>query len=190
MVSDACLSRGTKRKLGQLTLLQLNFSRTKVKVQSGELEDEENRVTLCYTSGSENISCDLIHNFDEADKSEEYNDNQNESKCHNVDLTSYPLTSCKESGYVHHSATNKLPSAPSSLETMKSDNGLVEGFDFGDMSTMLISTFIVGRRFGSREDLNLGSRICLSRDPENDKDTNAIKVFKFSIHKCSMQHFH
>ncbi|KAK4387981.1 Fanconi-associated nuclease 1 [Sesamum angolense] len=102
---DECLAKGSKRKLSQLSLLQFNFSRSKVKVHSNWQNDKGDQV---ITSDLYRISsCDLIHNVNELATSEE------------------------------------------------DDNNL---------------------RYGSRKELDTESRVCLSRDPENVKDPNAIKV--------------
>ncbi|KAL3835046.1 hypothetical protein ACJIZ3_009782 [Penstemon smallii] len=170
---DKCLARGSKRKLGQLTLLQLNFSRSKVKVHSMQPEDEGNGVIL--SDPIKSSTCDTVNNFIEAHKTEEDN-NQKESTFHSLALKSNSFSNCVENPFADDTTNNRSASAPFLLEIEKSKNVTEECTDEVDISKLNIPTFIVGRRFGVRQDLDPESRICLSREPGNVKDTNAIKV--------------
>lgn len=50
-----------------------------------------------------------------------------------------------------------------------------------DIYGVILETFIVGRRFGDETELYLGASIHLSRDPDNVKDPNAIKVHSLFV---------
>ncbi|KAI3459393.1 hypothetical protein Pfo_016056 [Paulownia fortunei] len=166
---DDCLAKGSKRKLSQVTLLQLNFSRSKVKVHSSQPVDKGNEV---IPSEPNRIStCDTIQNSNELDSSEEYDNNH-----HYVSLGNNPFASCVDNLVAKDIANNKFTSLPLVSDTERSKFVPEECLDDCDVSKVFIPTFIVGRRYGSREELDPESRICLSRDPENVKDPNAIKV--------------
>lgn len=56
-----------------------------------------------------------------------------------------------------------------------------------NISGLNLETFIVGRKFSDKEELNIGTSISLLRDPDNVNDSNAIKVcllllFVFTFH--------
>lgn len=157
MVSDDCLApKGTKkRKLSQVTLLQLNFSRSKV------IPSEPNEMS----------TADGIHNSNGLDASDEYANNN--SAYLGNDSNAIPEKKIISKGTVGDEFASPL--LPSDTEEGRKD-GVAELLDDYDMSKVVISTFIVGRRYGSRESIDPLSRICLSRDPENVKDPNAIKV--------------
>ncbi|XP_024192281.1 fanconi-associated nuclease 1 homolog isoform X3 [Rosa chinensis] len=125
---DECLSRGTKRKLTQRTLLELNF---------------------CPVSKIQNFSCD--------------------SKQFGNDL--FPAA--------RDESRNQVDS-PSRDPINKDEISEVPDFDVtitqDDIYGVILETFIVGRRFGDGTELYLGASIYLSRDPDNVKDPNAIKV--------------
>lgn len=53
-----------------------------------------------------------------------------------------------------------------------------------DILGAALDTFIVGRKFSSEKDVDLGATISLSRDPENPKDPNAIKVHSHMVSFC------
>ena len=48
-----------------------------------------------------------------------------------------------------------------------------------DTSGATLDTFIVGRRYADHEEISPGATIALLRDPQNVKDSNAIKVHFF-----------
>ncbi|KAK6146066.1 hypothetical protein DH2020_019935 [Rehmannia glutinosa] len=166
---DDCLAKGSKRKLSQVTLLQLNFSRSKVKIHSGQPVDKGNQVSPSEANGIS--ACDIIHNLNELDSSEDYDNNH-----HSVSLGNNPFTSCVENLVSKDIVDNKSASPLSLSDVERPKYVLEEGLDNCDISQVFIPTSIVGRRYGIREELDPESRICLSRDPKNDKDPNAIKV--------------
>lgn len=148
--SDDCLApKGSKRKLSQVTLLQLNFSRSKTKLQSGAPADDQ-----VITS--------------EADETSTSDVNGGSVCIGNDSLRKH------EEKFVSEVATGDKLASPliaSDVEGCKD-----EILDDCDISKVVIPTFIVGRRYGSRDSVDPQSRICLSRDPENVKDPNAVKV--------------
>ncbi|XP_059310582.1 fanconi-associated nuclease 1 homolog isoform X2 [Lycium ferocissimum] len=64
------------------------------------------------------------------------------------------------------------PLSPSENGTSK----CVEPLEDDDNSKILLDTFIVGRKFGDDIELTIGAMVMLSRDSQNVKDPNAIKV--------------
>ncbi|VFQ92312.1 unnamed protein product [Cuscuta campestris] len=189
---DKCLSKGKKRKLSQRTLLQLNFcSSSKVKLQANESETSKdqgrNDFTILDTvHGLGGI--DVVENHDGAVCKVESTaicntaldlDQFDDVKRHDDDShSSYTsmLEGCTENqmngdkineNCIYHSL---IPENEMLIE----DN--VESFDSDDLSELSLDTYIVGRKFGEEIELKHGARILLSRDRENVKDLNAIKV--------------
>ncbi|CAA0829119.1 Fanconi-associated nuclease 1 homolog [Striga hermonthica] len=169
MVSDDCLSRRSKRKFSQVTLLQLNFSRSKVKIRSGELADKQNQVFL---NEPKRIStCGATQNSNELECCEE-----NYNELHSMSYSNNPSANCVEPLVAKDSSGDKLVSPPLLLGIETTSHVPEECLDDFDISKVFISTSIVGRRYRSAEVLDPESKICLCRDPENVKDPNAIKV--------------
>jgi len=171
---DACLSRGTKRKLTQQTLLQSNFwSQSKIQASSLELEQLENSV--CDTGPDDHRVRNAVHGLLEFSATTEndidlcgsslklesvvqtYKDGPSENAI-NDDRINYNLD------------TTQLLSPKN--EALKGDRDVT----IDDISGATLETFIVGRRFSDEKELHLGASISLLRDPDNDKDPNAIKV--------------
>lgn len=161
MVADQCLAKGSKRKLSQLTLFQLNFSKSKVRVHCSPSEDKPS---------DSNGSCKL-------DSSNELNISEVESKHHLIYSKSNASASCVENFIDKDNADNKLDSLSLPSQIDWHEYATKEYLDYCDISKVSIPTFIVGRRYGSREELHSESRVYLSRDPQNIKDSNAIKVY-------------
>nr|GME15065.1 fanconi-associated nuclease 1 homolog isoform X1 [Ipomoea batatas] len=190
---DKCLARGTKRKLSQRTLLQLNFC-SKVKYQAnssdctettsvqnrdhssvcdtiprlGDLDDLENHdQALCKLESS--TPCNTAF---ESAKLDDFTRCIDESPSSDTDT----LAGCTEN-QMNDDKINGNCSYPSLLsehETCMHD--MVESANGDDLSELSLDTYIVGRRFAEETELELGAGILLSRDPDNDKDPNAIKV--------------
>lgn len=163
MVSDDCQAKGSKRKLNQVTLLQLNFSRSKVNLHSGQSAD----YPIIPSEPDRIRNCDTIDNLNGLNRSEDCANN-NSLPVRNDSFPSH-VVSKDTADYKFAS-----PSSPFGIESPKYIPE--EPLDDYDVSRVIISTFIVGRRFGCREELHPKSRIYLSRDPENANDPNAIKV--------------
>lgn len=157
MVSDDCLAPkgGKKRKMSQVTLLQLNFSRSKV------IPNEPDGMS----------TDDAIRNLNGLDESDDY------AKDGSAYLENNSNANPEEHFISEGTAGDEFapPLLPSDVEEGRED-GTYETLDDYDMSKVVIPTLIVGRRYGSRKSIDPQSRICLSRDPENVKDRNAIKV--------------
>ncbi|XP_070023709.1 fanconi-associated nuclease 1 homolog isoform X2 [Nicotiana sylvestris] len=78
----------------------------------------------------------------------------------------------------HHISDDRIDNiagSPLSLSEKRMSK-CVEPSEDDDNSEILLDTFIVDRRFGNDGGLTVGGMIMLSRDPENVKDQNAIKV--------------
>ncbi|KAH6788109.1 zinc ion binding/nucleic acid binding/hydrolase [Perilla frutescens var. hirtella] len=165
-VDDCLAPKPSKRKLSQATLLQLNFSRSKVRLDSSRLVKDE----VTPSEPDEISNPDAIHNLNGSGGSEEYVNNNS------LSLGNDSFSS-DEDNLISKDTTNDkfaLPLLPCDLEGPK--DGVDEYLDDFEISKFIIPTIIVGRRYGSREELDPQSRIYLSRDPENVKDSNAIKV--------------
>ncbi|KAK3021907.1 hypothetical protein RJ639_047624 [Escallonia herrerae] len=173
---DACLARGTKRKLSQCTLLQLNFcSRSKVKVHSTESVDIG--ANMVQTSLENDPGGDISNNFFYFGVKED---------------EIVPHKSPLKTTYVEHKVGsgenvcdgNLNSRDESSLLLPKTEmpkNDVAECVE--EISGLFLATFIVGRRFADEVELSPGASVSLLRDPTNSKDHNAIKVHFFWL--CS-----
>lgn len=182
MISDDCLARGTKRKLSQRTLLQLNFcSRTTVKIHSTEAEYSETNVI--QTIPDNNAGHGTLSNFSDLGAEEyDYNRRKSPKSSDNV-MHTYVVGPAEN--IVHDVRINfKANSPPLFSEMSKFDTA--ETVD--DIYEKSLATYIVARRFGDKVELNSGATISLLRDPDNAKDPDAIKVsfFNFHIHLISI----
>lgn len=70
---------------------------------------------------------------------------------------------------------DNITSSPLSLSENRTPT-CVEPLEDDDNSKILLDTFIVGRKFADDTKLIIGAMVMLSRDSENVKDSNAIKV--------------
>ncbi|XP_055814033.1 fanconi-associated nuclease 1 homolog isoform X2 [Solanum dulcamara] len=70
---------------------------------------------------------------------------------------------------------DNITSSPLSLSKNRTPT-CVEPLEDDDNSKILLDTFIVGRKFADDTELIIGAMVMLSRDFENVKDSNAIKV--------------
>ncbi|XP_011656117.1 fanconi-associated nuclease 1 homolog isoform X3 [Cucumis sativus] len=163
---DECLSRGTKRKLTQSTLLQLNFySRSKVQHQAHVLKSEKKESSVGPGDGP------MPNNIHKLPKDASYIEND-EIVCDSlVECAMRPQKDCLFDTLNHCEGSNGASEICCSPKNKISE--MVLGKD--DLSGMILQTFIVGRKFSNEKELNLGERISLERDPTNVKDPNAIK---------------
>lgn len=150
LLADECLSRGTKRKLTQRTLLELNFCPVS-KIQTCSYDSEQLEKDLFPAAHDESPVQDVSWRLSNLTAVEE---------CQNqVDnLSRNPINK------------DEISDVPDFDVTITQD----------DIYGVTLETFIVGHRFGDETELYLGARIHLSRDPDNVKDPNAIKVCSLS----------
>ncbi|XP_022949023.1 fanconi-associated nuclease 1 homolog [Cucurbita moschata] len=165
---DACLSRGTKRKLTQSSLLQLNFySRPKVQHHSHVLKFEKNESSVSPDDGP----VDIVHRLP---KDASYNEND-KIKCGSLEeCAMQPQRDCLLDSLNNSERTNGATEIYSPMNKGATSGMVTTNKD--DLSGMILETFIVGRKFSDEKELNLGASISLERDPTNVKDPNAIKV--------------
>ncbi|XP_010326919.2 fanconi-associated nuclease 1 homolog isoform X1 [Solanum lycopersicum] len=82
-------------------------------------------------------------------------------------------------GFPHHQISDdkidNFTGSPLSLSENRTPT-YVEPLEDDDNSKILLDTFIVGRKFADDTELIIGAMVMLSRDSENVKDPNAIKV--------------
>ncbi|XP_057990758.1 fanconi-associated nuclease 1 homolog isoform X2 [Hevea brasiliensis] len=162
---DACLSSGKKRKMTQLTLLELNFcSQTSSLVQNAVI-NSENSVAV------------------------EENDS---NLCKSLWTTkSVPVKNgmASSTGKPTNGDRINLAVGPSSLPLKDGVSTCDTMTTVDDISGVILKTSIVGRRFSIVKDLNQGAKISLLRDPDNTKDPNAIKVLLADCTPCKVLGF-
>ncbi|KAH7565058.1 hypothetical protein JRO89_XS09G0122100 [Xanthoceras sorbifolium] len=179
---DACLSRGTKRKLSQRTLLQFNFSaQSKVQIQCNETELLRTDV-VCNNPGEtlpENAFCGSP-NFVAVEENgnnrcDELQLNLESVKQTNIgDSTETPMNHQRI-----HSQNHMSSSSPDSEVPI-----LDVDMNIDDISVATLQTFIVGRRFSDEKGIKFGACITLLREPDNVKDPNAIRVLSADSGCC------
>ncbi|PHU21265.1 hypothetical protein BC332_06372 [Capsicum chinense] len=211
---DKCLQRGTKRKLSQSTLFQLNF-RTRPKVTASLAESDYTRTDVGQSADDGNYS-DMGSEISSFGCPE--NNVQHESNSSSVSLTLTTNRSkiCTGESSVGNGVNRMenlddlvkfddecklMAGAKSTISGLEdspqqqisddridniadsplslSENGTskcVEPLEDYDNSKILLDSFIVGRKFGADTELTIGTMLMLSRDSENVKDLNAIKV--------------
>ncbi|KAF5465193.1 hypothetical protein F2P56_015220 [Juglans regia] len=169
---DACLSRGTKRKLTQQTLLQSNFW-SQPKISSSELEPSGKNVS---GRGSDKS---LVHNavpglpdFGAAEENvismcQSSRKLESDMQTHIDDSSENPVNEY----WINYSTDTTQQLSPKN-EVPKGDMDVT----MDEICGVTLETYIVGRRFSDEKKLLLGASISLLRDPNNDKDPNAIKV--------------
>ncbi|KAF3457092.1 hypothetical protein FNV43_RR01749 [Rhamnella rubrinervis] len=165
---DVCLIRGTKRKLTQRTLLEMNFSsKAKVQIHSSEREELENHFFNNFVQNS-------IHGLCDVGAIEETKSNLCGSllnlKCEMRSEIDGPSNNTVG---VDRTDIN-VDTHPLFLKDEVPDYDMAMPMD--GISGMVLETFIVGRRFSNEKELNHGESIFLVRDPLNAKDPNAIEV--------------
>ncbi|XP_047264786.1 fanconi-associated nuclease 1 homolog isoform X4 [Capsicum annuum] len=211
---DKCLQRGTKRKLSQSTLFQLNFC-TRPKVTASLAESDYTRTDVGQSADDGNYS-DMGSEISSFGCPE--NNVQHESNSSSVSLTLTTNRSkiCTGESSVGNGVNRMenlddlvkfddecklMAGAKSTIAGLEdspqqqisddridniadstlslSENGTskcVEPLEDYDNSKILLDSFIVGRKFGADTELTIGTMLMLSRDSENVKDLNAIKV--------------
>lgn len=176
--SDMCLSRGTKRKLTQRTLLQMNFCLpSKVQICSSEKEQSENNSLLInhYERIVRN-GVHVLHNFDGCEENDSTS-TLSESLLNSKSVTN--KDSLSESSICDDNTDENIDMFSLSRKNETSDDDMA--IMPNDIAGVILETFIVGRKYSGEKEINFGERISLVRDPRNVKDPNAVKV-KVHLH--------
>ncbi|KAJ8763849.1 hypothetical protein K2173_003631 [Erythroxylum novogranatense] len=153
---DACLSRRTKRKMTQRTLLNFNFTSQSL-LPSSFCEIENNLV-----DDNDSSFCKIPLNRQTG--------LQGTLDGSNEELVDVDLSICRV--------------GPSSLPLENEVTNCDVPMNVDAVTGVTLATFIVGRKFSCEKDLNTGEKICLLRDPNNAKDPNAIKVLSADSRCC------
>eukprot|EP00268_Persea_americana_P059824 TRINITY_DN7387_c0_g1_i9.p1 TRINITY_DN7387_c0_g1~~TRINITY_DN7387_c0_g1_i9.p1 ORF type:complete len:975 (-),score=160.16 TRINITY_DN7387_c0_g1_i9:347-3271(-) len=176
---DACLTRGTKRKLTQRTLLHFSFgSRLDDKtflIKADNLEDDENQM-----KSDDNFEPTTVLSSPKTDSAE--NNGRNECASETIYSPQNILQTCVEVSLEHLNRDDLMNSKEvdtsgscSSSPDLKMTK-LASSSAGVDTTVGTLETYIVGRKFADEVELNQGTLISLLRDPKNVKDPNAIKV--------------
>ncbi|KAJ6710833.1 FANCONI-ASSOCIATED NUCLEASE 1 [Salix koriyanagi] len=174
---DACLTRGTKRKLTQRTLFQLNFcSRPMVCSSSSDVKK----------LGTGNVPEDAAFGFDNSTAVDENEGNLGTL----VPMEEAVLGTSMDGSPVKQKLIDddRINSRvdPSLLNVRSEVTKSFEAVPVDDISGVFLETFIVGRRFSVEKELNLGANICLLRETDNAKDPNAIQVLLADSRCCKV----
>uniref|UniRef100_A0A0E0L8F9 Fanconi-associated nuclease n=1 Tax=Oryza punctata TaxID=4537 RepID=A0A0E0L8F9_ORYPU len=187
---DICLTRGTKRKLTQSTLLDFSFSRKATDDSAlNNLNDSDKAEHMEPTDGNVSsygafflLNSDMVNSKGSA--------NASSPGClHGSPDISETCDSCLPPDallpYMENTANNgvvkKCLSHMPSTEATSSTIGLLSVTD--SSNAVVVETAIVGRRFHENIELQEGASITLLRDPQNAKDPDAIKVL-YAGYEC------
>ena len=173
--SDLCLSEpkrsGTKRKLTQQTLLQLNFTRPVNLTHPPDYTSEEQfKFTESHTVVNTHTPS---HALDyKCQEQLEFTEN------HSVDVD------LVDSAIVTTASSSSLSLNFNEIDTDQHDdiekNDIVGDVDDKcDIFGVKFETLIVGRKYADKEEVCVGDTVSLLRDSQNVKDANAIKVFVY-----------
>ncbi|CAA6659803.1 unnamed protein product [Spirodela intermedia] len=179
---DSCLSRGSKRKVSQPTLLQLNF-----------FSKPSNK----SCSKDSKIQCRSVEEHDMDADNEEENPTSFDSEVASDHSCGVNLSVSDSVAYAHATNVNAVIgnaddkvniSSACCLPTINVDN--IEKCSAGySESVKVLETFIVGHRFHENIDLWPGASISIVREPENINDRHAIKVlYAMSGHEQTVGH--
>ncbi|XP_021803483.1 fanconi-associated nuclease 1 homolog isoform X3 [Prunus avium] len=169
---DVCLSRGTKRKLTQRTLLELNFC-PESKVQTRTCYSKELGNDLFHAAHDDSHVQHVVHGLSDISAVEERDDDVCGSSLNLMDDMQNQVGMCGNPILKDRINAN-VDDLSWALKNEVPDVEMTVTVD--DISGVILETFIVGRRFSNGNKLDLGARISLLRDPDNPKDPNAIKV--------------
>ncbi|KAK4799913.1 hypothetical protein SAY86_025278 [Trapa natans] len=185
---DTCLSRGTKRKLTQRTLLQLNFIPVpKVEVCSDELESPIPSTHSSFSSGV----CIIQNSVSEV------NHHDKAENCKLELVISNGSSEILSGDYKPDTPSLSSENSKLELEISNGSSEILSGdykrdtpsLSFEDVHVealprKAIDTFIVGRKFSDQRELLAGTIVTLFREPDNAKDPNAVKVLSVNP-RCS-----
>ncbi|KAK8572824.1 hypothetical protein V6N13_048390 [Hibiscus sabdariffa] len=180
---DGCLSRRTKRKLTQRTLLELNFGSSQSKLQNSSGDSKQllsRNLSKSHCDYEENVTC----GFSEISPSEEKGRDQCGQLPHTESVKQIDLASSTENPISDGRANIVVEFPALSANNEESRHHMDETVD--SISERPIDAFIVGRKFSDEKDVNLGASISLLTDPDNIKDPNAIKVISASSACCKV----
>ncbi|CAI9089801.1 OLC1v1024441C1 [Oldenlandia corymbosa var. corymbosa] len=180
---DACLAGGRKRKLSQQTLFQLNFC-SRPKVQVPPIESDGGGIADIVDS-----SC--IDRIDFNADPELYDNDTNVFRENSGDKAelSYKSVFTGSRKLADDEEINNQVAFPSLPHGVISELDVGDGHGDDMPSEILLQTFIVGRKFADQMELQTETKLFLSRDPENVKDANAIKVLSADGELCKVVGF-
>ncbi|XP_020111866.1 fanconi-associated nuclease 1 homolog isoform X1 [Ananas comosus] len=179
---DLCLTRGTKRKLTQRTLLQFKFSpHSKIQRSLDDLDQNEENVADTEPFDEDKSRNRLVScRYNTAEST-----GQNSS-------TSGPSDHPNNFQYILDVCNDGLLSEAPLAGVNVADNGkmsviTIDSSETGDAdSRVALETFIVGRRFYDDVELQQGAKITILRDSQNAKDKHAIKVLSAGSERLQM----
>uniref|UniRef100_A0A0D9WME6 Fanconi-associated nuclease n=1 Tax=Leersia perrieri TaxID=77586 RepID=A0A0D9WME6_9ORYZ len=178
---DICLTRGTKRKLTQSTLLDFSFSKKATPDPAlNNLNNSDKTEYVEPTDGNVSSDRDLFMLRSDMVNSKE---NASSPGClHRSPDISETCDTCLPLDtflpYMENTANNGvvekcLPHMPPTEAT----SCTIDAHSVADPSTTVaVDTVIVGRRFHGNIELQESASITLLRDPQNPKDPDAIKA--------------
>ncbi|GMH08971.1 hypothetical protein Nepgr_010811 [Nepenthes gracilis] len=200
---DTCLTRGAKRKLTQLTLLQFNFSRDTtcsedaVCEMTDMLQRSPNYVqnitpqlsSLGAIEETEIKACRSLSTYGSNDCKLIRPDNSNIFGAPSIiESIMQDCTDDLSEKHIMHDKLNdmvdaSLPSPMCEMSKVNTDKLMDE------VSKAVLETHIVGRRFSDEAEIKSGTIVSFRRDPHNDKDPNAIKVVAADSDCCTLLGF-
>ena len=188
--ADICLTRGTKRKLTQSTLLNFRFSK-KVSTEptSNNLKNEIE--TESVKQIDEDLSRDqAFFSLDIDIEGSKAGASVSSPGCLNGSLgiskmigTYVPSNTLLPNVKDAVSNVPVEPCSSSMLPTVATSCSIDACAELDSSTIIAVDTVIVGRRFHENIELREDAGITFQRDPQNAKDSDAIKVSIFSNYK-------
>lgn len=158
---DACLTKGTKRKLNQRTLFELNFcSKRRVEIRPADFQHP--------------VIADDCNDISELEGLDAVGEPDGEESNTHTDI---------ELGFSFNSDTLRKDVHSHSAQIGLPKDDMSESVDdcYSNFESSL-QTVIVGRKFVEDVELRTGAKIFLLRDPSNVKDHNALKNLAMTSH--------
>jgi Fanconi-associated nuclease 1 len=181
--ADICLTRGTKRKLTQSTLLNFRFSKKISSEPTSNNLTNEVEIESVKQSGEDLSRNQEFILLDRDTESSKAGATISSSGCLNgsfhpsMTISTYvPSNAISPDVKDEHFSSSMLQTVATSC----SDDACT---DLDSSTTITVDTVIVGRRFHENIELTEDGGITFLRDPQNAKDSDAIKVSIFSNKK-------
>ena len=188
--ADICLTRGTKRKLTQSTLLNFRFSK-KVSAEPASNNLKNEIETESVKQIDEDLSRDqAFFSLDIDIEGSKTGPSLSSPGCLNGLLgISKTISTYVPSNTLLPNVKDAVSNVPvehyssSRHPTMATSRSIDACAELDSSTIIAVDTVIVGRRFHENIELREDAGITFQRDPQNAKDSDAIKVSIFSNYK-------
>lgn len=181
VTADMCLTRGTKRKLTQSTLLNFRFSKNVSAEPTANNLNNDIETENMKQIDEVLLSDQAFISFNSEIGSSKAGAIISSSTCLNGSLgTSETMPSSVTSSIVLPIVKDAVNDGAGELPTVATSCSIDECAKINSSTSIAVDTVIVGRRFYENIELREDAAITFLRDPQNAKDPDAIQVSIFS----------